>query len=411
LERPLKSLTFPTALCGAVSALLWTAPASAADCERKQTALDTVICENAELRQLDTALTKLIGGLYLRLNSNNGREFATIVADQLRWRESMWRQCAPLSAACLLPKYRARRDYLEPHPEVVASELYLQSGIKIGGTPLDLRTLKNPGVYLGENQIAGPTERIDVAERYTDSSVDALAFVANRGGNGSDCGQYPVYIAAVRPDVPPEVLSIPSILGNPKSQQSCIDSITRIPDGMQFEIGAWPWVDGRTYAWKPKGGLFLRATTRFAPQSGTRIGQLVARSDGSGRLNNEEFYEALRKATTALDLSFADAAEAFWFSWRPPYREGDYVVLESCSKPGGQDACTGNFVAKAVYERRTDRIFFAFSTVEAPPDCNAANGRDPFDAALRGVQFFPPRVRWQPQALAALKTLYCPRIR
>ena len=130
----------------------------------------------------------------------------------------------------------------------------------------------------------------------------------------------------------------------------------------------------------------------------------------SGRLNNEQFYDALRKATTALDLNFAAAAEAFWFSWNPPYRQGDYVALDSCAKPGRKDECTGDFVGKAVYEQRTDRIYFAFSTASAPPDCKAANGRDPIDAALGGVHFFPPRFRWQPAALAVLKDLYCPGI-
>lgn len=411
MERPLKTLTLLTALCSAVSALLFFAPASAADCAGKPTALDAAICDNAELRQLDSALTALIARLYQTLNINNGREYATIVADQLRWREALWRQCVPLSTACLLPRFKARLDYLKPEPMVLAGELYLKTGVKIGSVPLDLRTLKNPGVYLGEERIAGPTERVDVAERYTDSSVDALAFIANRGGNGADCAQFPVYIAAIRADEPPEVLSIPSILGSAKGLQSCIDRIMRISDGLLFEIGAWPWVDGRTYVWKPKGGLFLRATTSFVPKAGTRMRELFAPGNASGRLNNEQFYEALRKATTALELNFASATEAFWFSWNAPYREGDYVVLETCARPGKKDECTGDFVGKAVYETRTDRVFFAFTTVAAPPECKAGNGRDPFDAALRGVQFFPPRVRWQPAALAVLTTLYCPRIR
>jgi hypothetical protein len=385
-------------------------PAHAADCKGKPTALDSAICGDTELRQIDSALTALIGSLYLKLNGNNGREYATVVADQLRWREALSRPCTPLVADCLLPKFRARLDYLKPNPTVLASELYLKGGVKIGGLPLDVRMIKAPGVYLGDDRIAGPTARIDVAERYTDSTVDALAFVANRGGNGADCAQFPVYIVAVRADVPPEVLSIPNILGSAKGQQSCIDRIVRIEDGIQFEIGAWPWVDGRTYVWKPKGGLFLRATSRFAPKPRPGLRDLVARGDSSGRLNNEQFYDALRKATTALDLNFAAAAEAFWFSWNPPYRQGDYVALDSCAKPGRKDKCTGDFVGKAVYEQRTDRIYFAFSTASAPPDCKAANGRDPTDAALGGVHFFPPRFRLQPAALAVLKDLYCPGI-
>ena len=411
MERPLKTLALLTALCCAVSALLFSAPASAADCAGKPTALDATICDNAELRQLDSSITALIARLYQSLNVNNGREYATIVADQLRWREALWRQCTPLSVGCLLPRFKARLDYLKPEPMVLAGEMYLKTGIKIGGVPLDLRLLKDPGVYLGETRIATPAERIDVAERYTDSSVDALAFIANRGGNGADCAQFPVYIAAVRPDEPPEVLSIPNMLGSAKGQQSYIDRIVRLPDGLLFEIGAWPWVDGRTYVWKPKGGLFLRSTTRFAPKAGTRMRELFAPGNKSGWLNNEQFYEALRKATTALELNFASATEAFWFSWNAPYRSGDYVVIETCAHPGRKDECDGDFVAKAVYEQRTDKIFMAFSTVSSPPECRAANGQDPYDAALRGVQFFPPRVRWQREALSVLKKLYCPGLR
>ena len=391
--------------------LIWPGSAHAVDCARKPTELDTVICDNAELRQVDDAITKLIAALYTRLSTNNGREFATIVADQLRWREALWRQCVPLSAACLLPKYRARHDYLKPHPEVVASELYLQSGIKIRGETLELRFGKKPGVYLREQQIAGPTARIDVAERYTDASVDALVFVANRGGNGADCSQFPVYIVAVRPDVEPEIVDMPSILGTGTGQQMCIDRISRVPGGFMFEIGAWPWADGKTYVWKAVGGLYLVDTSHFAPRAGTRMHDLIVAANTNSRLENEQFFNALRTATTALDLNFADATSAFWFSWSEPYRRGDYVVLESCAKPGRKDECTGEFVGKAVYEQRTDRIFFAFSTAAAPPDCKLADGRDPIDAALRGLQFFPPRFKWSPGALEALKERYCPRLR
>ena len=383
----------------------------AADCSRTSTELDTAICNDRGLREIDSAIASLISDLHRKLDANNGREYATIVADQFRWRESLWRQCSPLNAACLLPRFKARLDYLKPQPMVLASEMYLKTGIKIGGVPLDLRSLKDPGVYLGDERIVTPAERIDVAERYSDPSVDALVFIADRGGNGSDCAQFPVYIVAVRPDAPPEVVSIPNMLGSAKGEQSCIDRISRLPDGLQFEIGAWPWVDGRVYAWKPKGGLFLRATTSFAPKAGTHLREAFAPTSVGSRLSNEPFYDALRRATTALELNFPIATEAFWFSWTPPYRRGDYIMLETCAHPGRQGECTGDFVAKAVYEQRTDKVFFAFSTVASPPDCKAAKGRDPYDAALRGVQFFPPRVRWQPEALSVLTSRYCPRLR
>ncbi len=125
MERPLKTLALLTALCCAVSALLFSAPASAADCAGKPTALDATICDNAELRQLDSSITALIARLYQSLNVNNGREYATIVADQLRWREALWRQCTPLSVGCLLPRFKARLDYLKPEPMVLAGEMYL----------------------------------------------------------------------------------------------------------------------------------------------------------------------------------------------------------------------------------------------------------------------------------------------
>ena len=409
MERPLKPLALLAALYSAIAFLA--VPASAADCARKQTALDTVICNDSGLREIDAAFTASLSQLHQRLDSNNGKEYATIVADQFRWREALGRQCAPLTAACLLPRFKARADFFKQDLAVVAGEMYLKSGVKVGGMPLELRLLKDPGVYLGEDRIITPAERIDIVERYTDSSVDALAFIANRGGNGADCAQFPVYVVAVRPDVPPEIVSIPNMLGSAKGQQSCIDRITRLPDGFQFEIGAWPWVDGRVYAWKPKGGLFLRSTTSFQPTTGMHLHEAFAPTTPAARLSNGTFYDALRKATTALELNFASATEAFWFSWNAPYRRGDYIVLETCSHPGRQGECTGDFVGKAVYEQRTDRVFFAFSTLGSPPDCKAAKGSDPYDAALRGVQFFPPRVRWQPEALSVLTSRYCQRLR
>jgi uncharacterized protein len=408
LDRKLKLLVLLAALCSALLLLLSPSPSFATDCVRKPTPLDAVICANTEIKQVDDAMARMIALLFLRLG---GREYATIVADQLRWREDMLRQCVPLATACLLPKYRARYEYLKPDPALLANDLYMSKGVKVGGLPLEVRSMRAAGVYIGEQQISGPVDRIDISERYTDQAVDALAFVANRGGSGADCAQFPVYIVAVRPDVPPEVLTVPNILGSAKGQQSCIDRITRTPEGLLIEIGAWPWVDGRTYIWKPSGGLLQRETTRFAPQEGTRMRDLFSRGDRSGRLNNEQFSDSLRRATTALDLSFNAAAEAFWFSWSKPYVRGDYIVIETCARPGNQDECTGDFVGKAVYEQRTDKIFFAFSTAGAPPECKPANGRDPFDAALRGVQFFPLRPRWQAGALQALTDLYCPNNR
>lgn len=366
-----------------------------------------MICDSADVGRIDDAITRLIVSLHAKLSSNNGREFATIVADQLRWRELLWRQCTPLTAACLLPKFQARYTYLKAKPEELAGELYLQNGIKIGGLPLELQTLSKPGVYLAENRITDSTERIDIAERYIDTTVDALAFIANRGGSGMDCAQFPVYIVAVRRDLPPEVLTIPNILGSPREQQSCVSRISRIADGILFEIDAWPWVDGKVYAWRPNAGLLERATTRFVPKSKASLRELFTRGEPNGRLNNAMFYDALRIATTALDLSFTTATEAFWFSWNEPYRRGDHIVLDTCARPGMKGQCAGDFVGKAVYEQRTDKVFFAFSSAASPPDCKPANGRDPTDAALGGVQFFPPRFRWQPAALLALKSAYC----
>ena len=412
MERPLQSKSLLATLFGGTLALLCCSSAFAADCARKPNALDQAICGNADIKRTDDAINKLIGVLYLSLNGNGGREYATIVADQLRWREDLLRQCTNLAPACLLPKYRARLDYLKPAPDLLANELYLSKGIKVGGYPLELRSIgKQPGVYIGEQQISGPVLRIDIAERYTDSMVDALVFVANRGGDGGDCAQFPVYIVTARPGLPPDYITIPNILGSAHGQLSCIDRITRGPDGLLFEIDPWPWVEGRTYSWKPKLGLSVTEKRPFFPIAGTRMSQLLARNDSGGRLDNEQFYESLRKATTALDLNFPIAAEAFWFSWNMPYRRGDYVVLESCSRPGRQGECTGSFVGKAVYEQRTDKIFFAFSSSDTQPACELANGRDPINAALSGVLLTPPRYRWPNGALYALRDVYCPNNR
>jgi hypothetical protein len=408
LERPLKIRVLLAALLGATLSLLCSTSAFATDCVRKANPLDALVCGNADIRPLDEAMGKLITPLKTRFSSAAGREYATIVADQLRWREDLYRQCAPLSAACLLPKFQARYQYVKPDPMLLASELFLRKGVTVGGLPLDMRSAgKNRGVFIGEQQVIGEVERIDVVERYMDRNVDAIVLIANRGGDGANCVQFPVFIVAVQ-DYIPKIIEVPSTQGSPRGGQSCVDRIFRDAEGFVFEIDPWPWIEGRNFVWKPKAGFSPTETRPFYPIAGTRMRQLLARTELSGRLDNEQFYEALRKATGGLDLNFISATEAFWFSWNPPYRRGDYVLLDSCANPGQRGECTGQFVGKAVYEQRTDKFFFAFSTADAPPECQAANGRDPIDTALTNVVFFPPRYRWPNGALYLLKDIYCP---
>jgi hypothetical protein len=408
LEGPLKTGALLAAFAGATLSLLCSTSAFATDCARKASPLDAVVCGNAEIRQLDEAIGKLIAPLQTHFSANGGREYATMVADQLRWREDLYRQCAPLSAACLLPKFQARYQYIKPDPMLLAGDLFLSKGVKVGGLPLELRSAgKNRGIFIGEQQVTGEVERIDVVERYTDPNVDAIVLIADRGGSGANCVQFPVFIIVVREHAA-EIIDVPSMQGSPRGGQSCIDRIFRDGEGFVFEIDPWPWIDGRKYVWKPKADFSLVETRPFYPIAGTRMRQLLARSELGGRLDNEQFYEALRKATAVLDLNFANAAEAFWFSWNKPSRRGDYVLLDSCANPGHRGECTGQFVGKAVYEQRTDKIFFVFSTAGAPPGCQAANGHDPIDSALNNVVFFPPRYRWPDGALFLLKDNYCP---
>jgi len=407
MERPLTRLVFVAALFAAC-VLVCSDAAVAADCPNKPTALDVAICGDRELSRLDEAIWKLIDGLSRRFTSNQGREPATMAADQLRWREELWRQCAPLTVACLTVQFQARYAHLKPDVDRQASELYLRTGIRIGGVPLEMRSGRNGGLFLGVRQIAGPTQRIDVVERYTDDSVDALAFVAERGGSGPDCGRYPLYIVVVRPQLAPEVLTLPDVVDISRGHQSCVPTVARTADGLFFEFETRPWRDGRTYIWQAKGGELLASERlAFKPKPGTLVGALLAAPDGTGRLDNEQFYEALRKAVTALQLDFARAAEAFWFSWNAPRRRGDFFLFDSCAQPGAQGACGGDFVGKAVYEQRTDRLYFAFSAAKAPPPCADARGSDPIDAALHGLLFFPSRFRWPDGALFLLKDAYC----
>lgn len=408
MERPLKTGALLPALLGATFSLFCSTSTFASDCARKANGLDTIVCGNADIRPLDEAIGKLIESLQTRFSSNAGREYSTIVADQLRWREDLYRQCRPLSAACLLPKFQARYQYVKPDPMLLASEMFLDKGVKVGGLSLELRSAgKNRGIFIGEQQVTWEAARIDIVERYTDPNVDAIVLVANRGGDGANCAQFPVFIVSVR-DYVPKIVEVPSTQGSPRGSRSCIDRIFRDAEGFVFEIDPWPWLEGRNYVWKPKAGFTLTETRPFYPIAGTRMRQLLARTELSGRLDNEQFYEALHKATAGLDLNFTSATEAFWFSWNRPYRRGDYVLLDSCANPGRQGVCTGDFVGKAVYEQRTDKIFFAFSTADAPPGCQPANGRDPIDSALNNVTFFPPRYRWPNGALYLLRDIYCP---
>lgn len=410
MARPLKKKTHHllAILLRAALPFLASTSAFATDCALKPNTLASLICGNPEIRQLDEAIDKLIEPLRRRFSSTAGREYATIVADQLRWREDLYRQCAPLSEACLLPKFQARYQYVKPDPMLLASELFLSKGVKVGGMPVELRTVgRNRGVYIGEQLITAQAERIDIVERFTDPGVDAVVLMADRGGDGANCAQFPVFIVAVREHAA-EIVDVPGTQGSPHNGQACIDRLFRDAEGFVIEIDPWPWMAGRSYAWKPKAGFALTETRPFYPIAGTRMRQLLARAELGGRLDNEQFYEALRKATAALDLNFTSAAEAFWFSWNRPRRRGDYVLLDSCASPGRRGECTGEFAGKAVYEQRTDKLFFAFSSAAAPPGCRPAHGRDPIDSALNNVTFFPPRYRWPNDALLALKEAYCP---
>jgi len=381
----------------------------AVDCIAKASALDKLVCGDTELRNLSDAMARLIGDQRERMIANAGsRQYATLVADQLAWREGLAKSCSPpLSADCLLPKYHERYDALRAHPAEFAGELYLRGGIKVGGESLELRSGQGAGLFLGDRQIAGATARIDVLERYTNSSVDALAFVAYRGGNETDCGQFPVYVVAVRPSEPAEILTVPNNIGSILGQ-SCIDRVWRADDALLFEIKPWPWIEGRIYAWKPKGGLFLRETTHFAPRPGTYMRDVLAsRGNAVSKIENRQFYDALHSAALAADIDFAQAAEAFWFSWREPVRFGRYYAIDSCSRPADATHCTGQMQPKAVYDELADKLYFVFPALASPPKCRVVNGTDLMEESLRAASFYPARFRWPAGAIAALKEIYC----
>ncbi len=383
-----------------LAAVLIQSAVFAADCSKMPTKLAVAFCASDDLSELDGAMSKRLADLYGPMLGDNQRAYAALAADQLRWREELAFSCPTLATDCLLPKAKARLALLEERGADYATELYDSKGIEIGDARLRYEGAK--GATLDDKEFADIVSRLDMEVRYIDPSVDALAFAVNHGGNGIHCEPYEYFLIAVRRTRPPEIINVSKEVIGPGDRDGCM-SIRRVGDGIEFKKPARPWTDGRLYKWTPTGGLVDVAISPWMPQPGTTLKGLPLNAYPTNKLENEQFYNALRAATNTGNVAFGEAAEAFSWSWSDPFEADGFVAMNSCPFPGRGDRCFGKFKPHAVYDRVTDKLYFAFPPRDITPGCLS----DLPEETQRAVKYVPPRQRWPEGAFLALEESFC----
>ncbi len=217
--------------------LCWATPSLALDCIEKPTATDRVLCGSADLLHADQSLWHEILSLE---DFVTDEVFAGMVADQRQWLDTWARSCEAATsqgarADCLEAGQGGRSIFLSRrHGEIAGSR---QSGppFDIGGLPLVLRMTGRGCVgelFIGETVVAECVYRIDPLARFRNDSVDAMAFVANTGGAGYICANFPVYIVAVRSGQQAEVTRVPATFGN-RRHDACV-AARRAASGFVF---------------------------------------------------------------------------------------------------------------------------------------------------------------------------------
>lgn len=388
--------------------VITTCPTQALDCTNKPSETDNLLCGSQEL---ESAYRRMWGFIRPLANFFDERDFAEIVAEQEKWIDQWARSCDPKTSpagtvVCLRPAMEKRLVTLwDRYNEVTAGRQ--GDPFDVGGLPL---TMKERGpwcldIVIGDTVVAECRYRIDPLARYRRADVDAFAFIANAGGNGIHCEPFELYVVAVRPGRRPEIVHVPKEIDSPVKRGSCFEPVVRDEDGFQFEIKPTPWASGRVYRWTPTAGLTLVSTPTFAPRAGTTMKDLLKDEHAGGKLENEQFYNALLAATRAASIDFATAAEAFSWTWTQPFEIDNYVALNSCPFPGRGERCFGDLRPKAVYDRLTDKLYFVFPN--GPPTCLIVGGEDLRAQSLRTARYYPPRWRWPEGAFLAMKEIYC----
>jgi uncharacterized protein YecT (DUF1311 family) len=387
--------------------LVGATPSSALDCVNQSSQTDKVLCSSGELRSFEQTMWNMILPLGDFVDE---QELSKMVEDQKQWLNEWARSCeATKSSAdivtCLSANLKPRWDFLQER------EMRIAGGrpIYVGGVPLSVTERTNGGcfgdLFLGDTLVAQCADFavLEPRARYRTAVVDALAFFINYRGNGIYCEPFEFYLVAVRPAQPPEIFKISKDVGSPVNRGTCIDRIARTTNGIEFEIYPKPWADGRIYSWTPQAGLVLSTTPRLAPRVGTKMKDLSADKYASAKLENEQFYRALQAATAAVGIDFAEAAEAFSWSWDEPLEADNFVAMDSCSVPYRGERCNGNFKPKAVYDRLSDKFYFAFPPKGTPLGCLSELPSD----TQRAIKYDPPRHKWPEGAFLVLSQAFC----
>ncbi|MBV8411829.1 MAG: hypothetical protein JOY64_29665, partial [Alphaproteobacteria bacterium] len=342
------------ALCFALAALAQSVPAAALDCANKPSHVDDVICGSAELEQ---ASALMWGSIQELANFADEKEMSTLVADQNRWLAEWVQSCDAANApagltACLIPKSQPRYQLLESRRLQIAGDRYSEP-YDLGGLSLAISRPEGRSdrgdLFISNMLVAKGIYRLEPRARFRHEAVDALAFVANGGGAGYICANFPVYVVAVRPDRTPEVVRVPAKLDN-RRDDACI-AASRTPKGFKFTAEPSAGNDGWWQEWTPEDGLLPPHLIAFAPVPGTTM----TRDLGDplvGPVRNEQFYAALSRFSREGRIPLVTLTHAFAFAWEqhiddPP---SQIRIFNGCSSIGGPGRCYNTAEAKALYD-------------------------------------------------------------
>jgi uncharacterized protein len=331
----------------AILAVATVAPASAIDCSRATSAVETLICADKDLLKWDEGFNRGYSDLIDRLDARQRRE---LIESEMHWLVQRDLQCQAKPAAdavdCIIAAMSRRRDELAKKYSdgVRFGAIRLgQAGqtVMVGHERLDLIRARDDMVSLVHgNTLIAEALAFEIDGRGGDDSGEAIVVSTYDGGNLGCADQYLIS------SLPSQPLRVEALGG----RDACWLSFSVKTNGNRLELRTpvAPGRDGLFSTWSAKSGLVVELGTEFVPRRGTTMADF--HGDGPPT-DNEEFYNSLKRMAPrdwrpmARALQFASVGE-----------NDKYVLMSACS---GRRGCPDEN-ALAAYAKASKTLFFAY---------------------------------------------------
>lgn len=246
----------------------------ALDCIAKETKADKVLC----VQDLQQRVNAMLFDLRRFANFVDEERFDEIRAEQDQSLNALVQSCERGhsqndTTSCLEAGLLEQGNVLNARLNELAGARQYEP-MFLGGLPLAIVKHDDPCIgdlLIGDKLVAQCVYRFEPQAIYHDDQVDAMALVAESGGNPRLCANYPVYIVSANRNRRVEIIRVPARYPVTGGDDACL-KVTRSKNGFVFEVVPSPERDGWRQEWTVQAGLSPPSFTKFVPIAGPTEG-------------------------------------------------------------------------------------------------------------------------------------------